>query len=177
MSISIRVVCRSSLGDVTPEALSAGLVERLPKLANQYGEEGAAETAKHVAITRKKGSGDGFDVFELRWRSDQQKPVRIERRAEERAEEELGELNDWLESYMAEEEGDDGVEEIAHALQAAEEIVMLELSSSDTEGMGWPVAMAVAHYLAETGDGIVRAEGEGWLAPEEGELRHVLEAD
>ena len=82
MSIWIRVVNRSSLSDVTPEALRAGIVDRLPRLAANYGEEGAQAATEHVTVVHrpKAGGASGeFDVFELRWAPDQKRPVRIER--------------------------------------------------------------------------------------------------
>jgi len=185
MSIWIRVVCRSSVADITPEALRVGIAERLLHLASVYGVDGAEETQALLQVEQagdkgKKGSPAGdseFHAYQLRWREDQAKPVRIERWVDDRAEEEVGELRDWLEDYMAAEEDDEGCDEIARALDGAEETVALELKSSDTEGMGWPVLMSAAHFLAVRGDGIIRADGEGWLAPEGDKLRHVLEAD
>lgn len=178
MSIWIRVVVRSSLADVTPEALREGVVERLPRLAATYGEDGAAVANEHLRVVRrpKEGAGAEFDVFELRWAPDQERPLRIERWVDGKAEEELRELSAWLASYL-ENEDDEGADEIAETLDAAEETIGLELGPNQTEGIGWPVAMAAAAYLAERGDGLLRADGEGWLAPEEGELRHLLEAD
>ena len=183
MSIWIRVVCRSSVADITPEALRAGIEERLTHLAKVYGEAGAEETTKLLTVEKgrepksKTADDSEFQVYQLRWKTDQAKAVRIERWIDDRAEEEVGELRDWLEDYMAQEEDDEGCEEISRALEGAEETVGLELKSTDTEGIGWAVLMAAAHFLAVKGEGIIRAEGEGWLAPEGGELRHVLEAD
>ncbi len=50
-------------------------------------------------------------------------------------------------------------------LKATAESVGIELKASDARGMGWPVAIAVAAEICERFDGILHADGSGWMAP------------
>jgi hypothetical protein len=41
--------------------------------------------------------------------------------------------------------------------------------------MGWPTTVAAAAFLAERGEGLLHADGEGWLEPTPSEVRPILE--
>jgi hypothetical protein len=178
MAIWIRVVGTSSLADVTREELRAAIAERLGKIASAYGEDASGVAARiSLAPPADAPSGPELGVLELRWGGEGTRPIRLERWTGPRAEEEVSELAEALEEYLENEDADEGADEIAAVLERAVDTVGIELGASHTEGVGWPLALSAALFLAERSDGVVRADGEGWLAPEDGELRHVLEAD
>ena len=57
------------------------------------------------------------------------------------------------------------------------ETVALELKMGDMEGVGWAVAVAAAACFAERGEGLIQADGEGYLEPSANGVEHVLDGD
>lgn len=177
MSIWVRAVCTSSVGAVTPEELRAAVAERLPALAALYGEAGAAEAAARLRVEEGGRGGpageSGFGVLLLHYREEQDRFLRIERWAErDRVAEEIAELRDELEGCE-----EDEVDTVLECLDAAVETVAVELKMSDTEGMGWPVAVAAAASLAARGGGLIQADNEGWMAPRGRQVEHLVDND
>ncbi len=60
-------------------------------------------------------------------------------------------------------------------LRVARSSAGFQLLYSDLETMAWPVVMAAAAWLAETADGIVRADDGTWLLPGDSELTTIFE--
>jgi hypothetical protein len=175
MSIWIRAVCTKSVGDVSPEDLRAGIAARLPRMAALYGEDDPEATIPRLRVEPSGSAGEGgFGVLLLRYAEGDDRFLRVERWAErERVDDELGELRDDLE-----ESDEDEVDTVLACLDAAVETVAIELQMSDTEGIGWPLAMAAAAFLAERGAGLIQAENEGWLAPRGlDDVEHLLDND
>jgi len=168
MSIWIRALCTTTVGDVTPADLRAGIIERLPVTAALYGEDDPDATVPRLRIEGEPPlrawdlfyRGDGAAIAVERWI----KPAAVR--------EEVGELLETLAEC-----DEDGVDEVRELLGRVTEGVALSLSLSDCEGVGWPVAIAAAAYLAARGEGIVQADGEGWMLPRGREIEHVLDGD
>jgi hypothetical protein len=178
MAIWVRAICRKSVADGTPEELRAGIAERLPRMAALYGESDVEATVARLRVEAEPGgAGDpeerGSSVWQLRYRGDDQRSVRVERWSDPaRVEGEVKELLEGLEDC-----DEDGVGEVRSALTEAVETVAFELAMSDTEGMGWPVVIAAAACLARRGNGLVQADGEGWMEPDGLDLEHLIDAD
>jgi hypothetical protein len=51
------------------------------------------------------------------------------------------------------------------------------LKESDVRGMGWPVCIGAAAWLAENGDGVIRVTDYGWLVSESKEVKLLLPND
>lgn len=168
MSVWIRALCTKAVADVTPAELRAGIAERLPLLGPQYGED---DTEGAVAALRVEGEAP-MRAWALFHRVGEHS-IRLERWSDRgRVREELDMLRGTLEDC-----DEDGVDEVRELLDHVVETVALELSMGDCEGMGWPVAIAAAAYLAARGEGLVQADGEGWMEPHGRELEHVLDGD
>lgn len=168
MSIWIRALCTRPLGDLTPADLRAGIAERLPTIAPLYGEEDAEAIAASVTIAGEPPLG----VWELSYR-DNGSFIRVERwSAKADVREEVGELLDTLAEC-----DEEGVEDVRALLADVVESVGFELKVSDCEGAGWPVAVAAAAALAARGEGLVQADGEGWMEPSGRGVEHVLDGD
>lgn len=163
MSIWIRALCTKPLGGLTKDELRAGIARRLPALAALYGEEGHEATLAKLTISDEWDLaylGDGTAIGGERWT------------APDAVREEVEELLEGL----ADSEEDD-VEEVRELLADVVESVGFELKLSDCEGIGWPLGLAAAAFLAERGEGIIQADGEGWMAPEGDGVEHVLDGD
>jgi hypothetical protein len=120
------------------------------------------------------GEARGFGVYQLYFRGEgDARAVRVERWAEPaRLKEETAQLLAAIEDC-----DEDDVDVVQSALAEAVEIVGFELTVSDTEGMGWPVVIAAAAYLADRGRGLIQADREGWMAPKGLDVEHVIDAD
>ena len=177
MPIWIRAVCTKGVGGVSPEDLRAGVAAWLPRTAALYGEDDAEATVARLRVEQVAPEGPagegGFEVFRLRYAEEGDLFLRIERWAERaRVAEEVGHLRDDLEGCEEDELGT-----VLACLDAAVEFVAIELQMSDTEGIGWPVGVAAAAFLAERGAGLIQAENEGWMAPRGRGVEHLLDND
>jgi hypothetical protein len=168
MSVWVRALCTKPLGDLAPGDLRAGIAERLPLLSALYGEDD-----HEAALARLRIEGEPpLGVWEIAYREGDGF-LRVERwkdRAE--VEEEVGELMETLEDS-----DEDGVDDVRALCERVVETVGIELKISDCEGIGWPVAIAAAAFFATRGEGIVQADGEGWMLPRGREVEHVLDGD
>jgi hypothetical protein len=171
MSIRIRALCTKSIAALSPEDLRAGVAERLPALAVYYGKP---DPAADVARLRVEGDpAPGLASHRLHHRVEADRFVPIERWADAaRVRREIEQLRASLEGCEEEE-----VEDVLAFLDDVVEIVALELGPRDAEGMGWPVAIAAAACVAARGEGLVQADGEGWMKPSGRAVEQVLDAD
>jgi hypothetical protein len=168
MSLRVRALCPTPVGDLTPEKLHSGIADRLAVLAAYYGEEGAEET---LACLRVSGDGDG--ALSLRYRDDTSPALRVERcRRPAAVAAEVGALRADLEAC-----DEEGVDEVRELLDRVVETVGIELPMSDVEGIGWAVAVAAAACFAEHAEGLIQADGEGWMMPEGRGVEQVLDGD
>lgn len=168
MSMWVRALAQKPLGDVTPEELHAGIARWLPRLAAIYGEDGDEATIARLGVDgaaplRGGAITYGSDGASIRFERTID-PTDVKRGAAELA----SAISDCDE---------DGVDDVREMLDQVVEIAKIEVSLSDCEGVGWPVAIAAAAYLAERGEGIVQADGEGFMVPSEGAMEHVLDGD
>lgn len=168
MSIWIRTVCRSSVAGTTPDELLRGIGKRLMLLTYSYGEDDYEETLARLRVESDAG-GAGFDVFRIYYRPEDTRFLRVERWSRPKILDEVDELA----AALGQRDGRN-VAVVRDLLANAVEIVGFELKLSDANGMGWPVGMAAAAYIAEKGAGAIYAEGEGWLEPVEGETGILL---
>jgi hypothetical protein len=165
MSMWVRVLSTKALGDLTPEELRRGLGRWLSRVAEDYGEdhEGVLSRVRVEGAAPLRGGAIQYGAG----------TIRFERTTDrEGVEGEVAKLSATIEGS-----DEEGVEEVQELLGDVVEIAKLELSLADCEGIGWPIAIAAAAYLAERGEGIVQADREGWMAPEDGALEQVLDGD
>jgi hypothetical protein len=165
MSIWIRAVCRSAVAFAADE-LKTGIGERLTLLTALYcpdEEEPASEVLKRLQVETV-----GPNIWALRYRNDH-RFIRVERWRNGVAQKEGDELRERLNDSQS------PAAAAVHALlDDVAEISGFELKASDANGMGWPIAISAAAWVTARGDGLVQAEGEGWMAPTAKEIRPVL---
>jgi hypothetical protein len=105
----------------------------------------------------------------LRWRPEPAPFIRIERWTGKRAGGEVSEAHQRLVGR-----NDRNLGAVRAVLDATIETVAFELKGSDVNTMGWPVAGSGAAWVAAQGDGLVHADGDGWLKPTPQEVERLL---
>ena len=165
MRIWIRAVCRQPVDFTGPE-MAAGIGQRLNLLILLFcpdDEEPAADVMARLRVVPLEAG-----VWAIRWRTDD-RFIRVESWRGAAARTEAREFQELLASTTGA-----GADAVRALLDSATEIVGFELKASDADGMGWPVAISAATWLATRGDGLIQAETEGWMAPTPKEIRIVL---
>jgi hypothetical protein len=145
-----------------------GIKDRLMLLTYLYGEDDYEETETRLRV-ENASSGEVFEVYRIYYLESGNRFIRVARWSEPALAGEVRELVESLEDRMEPE-----AEMIRRLLAEALEIIGLELKQSDANGMGWPVAIAAAAYLADNGNGVVCADGEGWMEPTAKEVSVLL---
>ena len=111
-------------------------------------------------------------MYFLHYRRDGGPPIRAERwygpATDEEVEDRLEDIEDQ-QGFAA--------DRVRAMLAKAGESIAFELKVSHAQGMGWPLAIAGAAWLAEIGQGLIHAEGSGWMAPTCAEVEFVLDDD
>ena len=170
MSVWIRAVCRKSVAFTTPKELRTGITKRLMLLTYLYGEDDYEETLSGLRV-ETASAGETFEVFRIYYQKNSDRFIRVGRWSKRTmVAEEVKELTESLQ-----ERTERKAAEIRKLLAETLEIVGLELKQSDADGMGWPVAIAAAAYLADKGEGAVQADGQGWMKPTEKEISILLD--
>ena len=163
MSIWIRAICKRSV-PLAGEDLRAGIAQRLRLLIALYcpdDEEPADQVLPRLGIEPLKAN-----VWALHYR-DGDHVIRIDRWQGAAAQNEARELKAEVTGSQP------GVARIRALLDEAVEITGFELRRSDADSMAWPIAIAAAVSVAAQGDGLIHAEGEGWMEPTATEIRPV----
>jgi hypothetical protein len=163
MSLWVRAVCQKSIGHVAAEQLAQGIAVRLPRLCSMLSPEILNESERIIECLRIRSpseSGD-FRQFNIHYRQQRDIPIRVGRWCDpEMVQEEIDELLEFLVDV-----DNPAVFPVRELLCTAMEIVVFELKMSQLEDMGWPLAIAAAAWLAEKGEGLVQADGHGWMEP------------
>lgn len=164
MSIWIRSMHRQPV-TFTADELLAGIGERLTLLTCLYcppDEEPVGDVLARLSLDLLAPG-----VWALRYRPCDPF-IRVELWHGPAARAEASELRDSISSLAG------PAVKVRALLDVVTEAFGFELKSSHAEGMGWPIAIAAAAWLAKRGDGLIYAESEGWMAPTPSEIRPVL---
>lgn len=164
MGIWIRAICTKSIGPLKDIDLKAALADADFALwaegADLDEEDGdAAERALRFEYPKHRSQEYGL----LRYRDDDHF-IRFDRWTGEAAREEADELAEMVDAEGA------AADRVREVLARAVETVGFELKSSDAQGMGWPIALAAAMFIAERGQGLVQGDTDGdtWWDPATG---------
>jgi hypothetical protein len=170
MSVWIRAVCKKSLSSVTPELLVEAVSSRVPTLVERY-KPSMDEPLRGVLsqLRVEKEDEHPFGVWRLLYSADAGRYVRIDRMVGRDFEQARRDLFDEMTGREGEAQ-----ERVRGLLSGAKELVAMEVSSSDAGGMALVLAVAVAASLARAAEGLVRIDGEGWLAPQGKDVEGVL---
>lgn len=164
MSIWVQVFCRKSVKGIKPDELIKGINKRLTLLSYLYGEDEPELFSPSIVAKNKEND---FEVFLLSYQENIPNPIRIERWYDrDKVIEEVEEFSDLIAA-------DQNKNIINEYLENTIETVAIELKLSDTEGLGWPVAISAAAWIAEYADGIVYNENDRWLLPTEKEVKFL----
>jgi len=160
MAAWISVYCETPVGGLTPQGLLEAIsVADYWTLAEWYEvPEEQVQPALAALHVEQAGEG-GFDVYELRYRDPDQRPVFIRRwAAPARVQEEIREALERLD-----EPGGAAAEDLRDRLGRVCEVVGIELGWSQVEGdMGVVFAYEIARCLAQLGRGTILGLDDGW---------------
>ena len=172
MSIWVRVFCKKSVATLTPEDLADGIGRRvgaLTYLLLPEDEEDPAAVVDRMEVLTEEDASE-FVHAEIAYRVGDDRPIQVER---------------WFDRKMVEEEVSEALDELGkrtepeaqmvrERVQAAIETIGFELKLGDAKGMGWPVSLGAACEVCARGEGVVYAEGLGWVEPTGIDLRVLL---
>lgn len=174
MGIWIRAICTKRLGALTPEELRAGIAARLKRLCALYGEGDPAATIARLRVERAgQREPERIEALLLRYREDPEHFLRVERWLDPDL---VGGVIEEQTDLLADND-EEGIDDVRACLEAAVEVTSIQLKVEDTEGVGWPLAIAAAAYLADRGEGLIQADREGWMMPEGDGIEHLIDAD
>lgn len=172
----ITVFTRSSLVDVTPDQLAAGIAERLGLFTALYCP--IDEEKPDVVLARLRvvptTESVGFDTWHVRYGRAHNAAIAVVRTAREASATPFQSSGVENVAYMARIHR--GVEprdlrEVADVLDRAYDVVSIRMTKKAAQRMAWPVGVAAAAWLAARGDGILFVPGSGWLVPTKKEAR------
>lgn len=158
MSIWVSVYCRKRIRTISPTALVAAIKERVSNFAYLFAQEDPEETLSRLCVERYKRP-TGPALLHLHY-LEAGPPIVIDRVTS--AKEVAGYIQEYLEEFFHGRKGRHANFVRAH-LAGVVGIVNFCLKQSHADGMGTPLAYAAAAWLAETGDGLVRADEQGWM--------------
>ena len=173
----IAVFTRTTLQDVTPEALAAGIGERLAVLTALYcplDEERPEVVLERMRITPAPGSERGFGRWHVRYGRAHNALIAVARTACESSATAFrwsGAENVAHAVRIYSEVEPRGLREVGAVLEHAHDVASITMTKRAAQRMAWPVGVAAAAWLAARGDGVVFAPGSGWLMPTPTEAR------
>jgi hypothetical protein len=173
MSVWVRAVVRNPIRELDRESLHSGIAKRLALLTYLFcpEEEEEPEVLLRRLTIEDVSETSGSLVWLLRYRANSDAFIRLERwRDTEMIRGEAEELEEFLENHRGA-----GLEDVRALLRDAKESFALELKTGDLNSMGWPLAIAAAAHLAEAGQGLLQADGSGWMRPTEREVTWLAE--
>jgi len=167
MSIWVNVFCRKTVKNVTPDELINGIVKRFELLCYLYGEDEPEKFFPNIKSESRENENN-FDIFLLNYEKESSNFIRLERWGDK------GKVADELEEFYELISGCQDESVIKEYLDNTIETVGVELKLSDTEGLGWPIAIAAAAWLSDYADGIAYNSNDGWFLPTEKEVKFLI---
>lgn len=156
MPLWIRVVCKRPLGEVHAKDLQGGIGDWIYAMAARYGQDDDDEPEASWSRVRVTEDPRGFRVTYR----DASPPLFVERRSADAARTDLRELG----ATVAGRPGSRPAEEIREQLASAAEVLAFALEPAHHDDMGWALGMSAAAWAADRADGLICADGEGWLS-------------
>jgi hypothetical protein len=163
VSIWVSVYCRKRTEKVKPAHLVREVKERVGRFAYLYAQEDPEDALSRLCVEEHKGSG-GPPLLHLHYLKEGP-PIVIDRVTN--AEEVAGYVKEYLEEIFRGRKGKQA-SLVRGNLREAVEITSFCLKQRHADRMGTPLTYAAASWLAEVGDGLVRADEVGWMRRSDG---------
>jgi hypothetical protein len=163
VSIWVSVYCRKPIGKVKPAHLVRAVKERADRFADLYAREDPEDALSRLHVEEYKGAA-GPPLLHLHY-LEEGPPIVVDRVTN--AEEVAGCVREYLEEFFRGRKGKQASLVRSH-LREAVEITSFCLKQRHADGMGTPLTYAAAAWLAEVGDGLVRADEVGWMQRSDG---------
>ncbi|AKT39612.1 hypothetical protein [Chondromyces crocatus] len=173
MSIRIRAVCTKSVLGVTAESLREGIAARLPTLATYYGESEPSKTIAGLSVSEGGGVRGESGWMRIQAGDAAGMALVVDWIGEGQA------LKDEIQALLAglDDCEEEDAEEVRDCLSDAVGVARVTLDVGAVEGIGWPLAIAIAATLADEGEGLIQADGEGWMTVDGSGVEQLIDAD
>jgi hypothetical protein len=158
VSIWIDVYCREQVRNIRTETFLAEIRGRIGLFSYLFAQEDPVDTLSLLRVEKITDSS-GSTLLNLHYLQDGP-PIVIECVSE--LERVVGEVEEYLDENFAGREGYQSGQIRKH-LDGVLEIFHVCLKQLHADGMGSPLAYAAVSWLAESGGGLIRADGQGWL--------------
>lgn len=164
MSIWVSLYCRDRVGRINPPELVAAIKDRLDFFSDLFAQEDAEEVRSRLRVDEFRGNEDS-QLLHLHYLEDGP-PIVIDRVGN--LDEVSGMVKEYLEESFKSREGDKENLVRAHLVKAVEAFHFC-LKQRHADGMGTPLVYAAAAWLGKKGDGLLRADYQGWMQLDGGE--------
>jgi hypothetical protein len=158
VSIWVSVYCRERIEEIDPATLVAEIRERAIDFSDLFAQEDPEDALSSLRAEEYSRPGSS-PLFHLHYLNDGP-PVVIDRVSE--PEQVAGEIQEYLEENFQGRTGK-GAALVRTHLSNVVDIIHFCLKQRHADGMGTPLVYAAAASLADVGDGLVRADEQGWM--------------
>jgi hypothetical protein len=164
MSIWVNVYCQKRLGRINPADLVAGIKARLEIFSDLFAQEDPREVCSRLRVDEIRRDEES-QLLHLHYLDDRV-PIVIDRSGNQN--EVLGEIEEYLEEAFTDRDGDDE-RLVREHLGNVVETFRFCLKQCHADGMGTPLVYAATAWLADQGNGLLRADEQGWMNLDGGE--------
>jgi hypothetical protein len=164
MSIWASLYCQDRVGRINPPELVAAIKDRLDLFSDLFAQEDPKEVLSRLRVDEFRGNEDS-QLLHLHYLEDGP-PIVIDRIGN------LDEVSGMVKEYLEESFQNRNSDEerlVREHLGIAVEIFHFCLKQCHADGMGTPLVYAAAAWLGKQGNGLLRADEQGWMRPDGGE--------
>lgn len=159
MSIWVSVYCQKQIGRIDPFDFTAGIKERLHHFSDLFAQEDSNDVLARLRVEETDPSDVGSRMLLLQYLEGNLPVVIYHVESREVA---IGQVQEYLEERFQDREGAQAALVREHLANTVE-IVNFSLKQFHWDGMGMPLVYAAAAWLAEQGNGMLRADEQGWM--------------
>jgi hypothetical protein len=164
MSIWVSLYCQRRVGKINPPDLVAGIIDRLDYFSDLFAQEDPKEVVSRLNVEEIRGSDD-CQLLHLYYLEDGP-PIVIDRISNQ--DQVSGEIKEYLEESFQNRNGDEERLVQEHLGRTVENYHFC-LKQRHADGMGTPLVYAAAALLGKQGNGLLRADEQGWMKLDGGE--------
>lgn len=164
MSIWVSLYCRKRVGKISPPDLVVGIRDRLDYFSDLFAQEDPKDVISRLRVDEIRGSDDS-QLLHLHYLEDGP-PIVIDRIGNQ--DEVSREVKEYLEESFQNRDGD-AERLVQEHLGRVIENFHFCLKQRHADGMGTPLVYAASAWLGKQGNGLLRADEQGWMKLDGGE--------
>jgi hypothetical protein len=158
MSIWVSVYCRKRIPNLGPQKIVAEIKDRIAAFSDLYAQEDPEDTLSRLRV-EEYARPDNLPLLHIHYLP-AGAPIVID--PVTKPDEVAGYVQEYLEEHLQDQKGKQATL-VRNHLGDVKEIFSFCLKQRHANGMGAPLTYAAAAWLADTGDGLVRADAQGWM--------------